>query len=141
MRLWHRLALLETLMLPGAAAASELSAIVATPMTGVFNDLRGTFERTSGHKVVAKFVSGPIVKREIDAGQTFDVAISITPVIDQLVKDGKLLSATRVDVAYAPVGVGVRAGAPKPDISTVESFKRAATTSNSSCNVSASPMK
>ncbi len=119
------LSALAVLALPGAAAASDLSAIVATPMTGVFNDLRGPFERTSGRKVVAKFVSGPHVKSEVDAGRSFDVAISITPVINELVKDGKLIAATRVDVAYAPIGVGVRAGAPKPDISTVESFKRA----------------
>jgi molybdate transport system substrate-binding protein len=108
-----------------AAEAAELKIIVATPMEGVVKDLGVQFERSSGHKLVFKFVSGPIVKREIDAGTPFDVAISITPVIDELIKEGKLVADTRTDVAYAVVGVGVRAGAPKPDISTVESFKQA----------------
>lgn len=105
--------------------AAELKVIVATPMTGVFKDLGPQFERSTGHKLIAKFVSGPVVKREIDAGQSYDVAISITPVIDSLVNEGKLAADARVDLAYAPIGVGVRAGAPKPDISTVEAFKRA----------------
>ena len=51
--------------------------------------------------------------------------MSITPVIDTLIKEGKLNAETRADVAYAVVGVGVRAGAPKPDISTVAGFRQA----------------
>lgn len=75
--------------------------------------------------VRVRFVSGPVVKREIDSGEPFDLAISITPVIDALVKEAKLDANTSVAVAYAGVGVGVRAGAPKPDISTVGSFRKA----------------
>ena len=105
--------------------AAEVKLIVATPMTGVVQDLGPRFERETGHKIVARFVSGPIVKREIDGGAAFDAAISITPVIDELIKDNKLLSDSRRDVGYAVLGVGVRAGAPKPDIGNVESFKKA----------------
>jgi len=108
-----------------AAEAAEVKVIGAAPMTAVIKELGAQFERETGHKLVTKFTSGPIVKQEIDAGETFDVAVSITPVIDDLVKEGKIVAATRADVAYAGVGVGVRAGAPKPDISTVEAFKRA----------------
>lgn len=107
------------------AQTAELKLIVAAPMTGVIKDLQPQFERDTGHQISAKYVSGPVVKREIDAGGSFDVAISITPVIDALIKEGKLIEAARADVAFAPVGVGVRAGAPKPDISTVASFKQA----------------
>jgi molybdate transport system substrate-binding protein len=108
-----------------AAEAAEIKLIGATPMTAVIKELGSQFERETGHKLVTKFVSGPVVKREIDAGETFDVAVSITPVIDDLIKEGKIVAGTRADVAYAGVGVGVRAGAPKPDISSVEAFKRA----------------
>jgi molybdate transport system substrate-binding protein len=93
-------------------------------MTAAIRELGPQFERETGHKLVAKFVSGPVVKREIDAGEVFDLAISITPVIDALVKESKIVAGTRADIAYSGVGVGVRAGAPKPDISTVEAFKR-----------------
>lgn len=108
-----------------AAQAAEIKLIGAAPMTAVIKELGAQFERDTGHKLVTKFVSGPVVKREIDAGETFDVAVSITPVIDELIKEGKIVGGTRVDVAYSGVGVGVRAGAPKPDIGSVEAFKRA----------------
>jgi molybdate transport system substrate-binding protein len=108
-----------------AARATELSVIAATPMTGVVKAMAAAFEKTGEHKIALKFVSGPIVKRDIDAGAAFDLAISITPVIDALIKDGMLVAATRADLAYAVIGVGVRAGAPKPDISTVETFRNA----------------
>lgn len=106
------------------AAAAEVKIIGATPMTAVVRELGSQFERQTGHKLIVKFVSGPVVKREIDAGEPFDLAISITPVIDALIKEGKIIGATRADVAYAGVGVGIRAGAPKPDISSVDTFKR-----------------
>jgi molybdate transport system substrate-binding protein len=115
------------LSLPAQAVlAAELRLIAATPMTGVVKEVGAQFERTSGgHTLAMKFVSGPIVKREIDAGASYDVAVSITPVIDALIKEGKLAAETRADVGYAVVAVGVRTGAPKPDISTVEAFKQA----------------
>lgn len=114
------------LSLPAVGASgAEVQLIGAVPLTAVVEELGSQFERRTGHTIVSRFVSGPIVKREIDAGRTFDVALSITPVIDALVKEGKIVAATRTDLAYAGLGVGVRRGAPKPDISTVESFTRA----------------
>ena len=111
--------------------AADLKLIVATPMTGVINDLGAEFQRSSGHRLTTTFVSGPVVKNRIDEGASFDVAVSITPVIDALIKEGKLSDETRADVAYAVVGVGVRAGAPKPDISTVVGFRQALLNANS----------
>jgi molybdate transport system substrate-binding protein len=112
-------------MLQGPAAeAADVKVIGAIPMAGAIKELGAQFERDTGHKLITKFVSGPVVKREIDAGETFDVAVSITPVIDALIKEGKLVPDTRADVAYVGVGVGVRAGASKPDISSVDAFKR-----------------
>jgi molybdate transport system substrate-binding protein len=107
------------------AEAAEVKAIVANPMKAVLQEVGAQFERDTGHKLVTKFVSGPIVKREIDAGETADLAISATPVVDALIKEGKLVPGARADVAYAGVGVGVRAGATTPDIGSVEAFKRA----------------
>jgi molybdate transport system substrate-binding protein len=109
----------------GTTEAAEIKIIAAAPMTAVVQELGAQFQRTSGHRLNATFVSGPIVKQKIDGGEPFDLAVSITPVIDALVKERKVIAATRTDLAYAPVGMGVRAGAPKPDISTVDNFKRA----------------
>lgn len=123
-----RLGLMTTigvLWLASNVAAAELKVIAATPMAGVVRDLAPRFERESGHKLAVRFVSGPAVKHEIDSGAAYDAAVSITPVIDALIKDGRLRADSRFDMAYALIGVGVRAGAPKPDIATVDAFKRA----------------
>jgi len=104
-----------------AAEAAEVKVIGANPMKGVVKELGSQFERESGHKLVTLYTG----LRGIDAGEPFDVAILPTPGIERLIKEGKIIAATRADVAYAGIGVGVRAGAPKPDISSVETFKRA----------------
>jgi molybdate transport system substrate-binding protein len=99
-----------------AAEAADVKLIIATPIAGVVKELGTQYERDTGNKLITKFLSGPGVKREIDAGETFDLTVSITPVIDALIKEGKLVADTRADVAYGSLGLGVRAGAPKPDI-------------------------
>jgi molybdate transport system substrate-binding protein len=113
------------------AEAAEVILKVADPLTAVIKGLGPQFERDTGHKLIVKFTPGPIVKRDIDAGEAFDLAISITPVIDALIREHKIVAGIRADVAYSGVGVGVRAGAPKPDISSVEAFKRALLNVNS----------
>jgi molybdate transport system substrate-binding protein len=108
-----------------SSKAAELKLKVADPLTAVINELGPRFERDTGHKLVAKITPGPVVKRDIDAGEAFDLAISITPAIDDLIKEGKIIASSRADVAYSGIGVGMRRGAPRPDISSVEAFKHA----------------
>ena len=113
------------LLAQGAAEAAEVKVLCAGGIAPVVKELGAQFERASGHKLVIKVVSGPVVKREIDAGTAFDVAISLPDVIDAAIKDGKIVAATRANVARTGVGVIVRAGAPKPDIGSADAFKRA----------------
>ena len=108
-----------------AAKAAEIKVIAAGPMTAAFKELGPQFERDTGQKLVTRFAATSVVKREIDAGETLDLAISITSGIDDWIKEGRIVAATRAAVTYAGMGVGVRAGAPKPDIGSVEAFKRA----------------
>jgi molybdate transport system substrate-binding protein len=107
-----------------AAQAAELRVICAGGIGPVVTALAPGFEQASGHKLVFRFVSGPVVKREIDKGEPFDVAISLPRVIGELIESGKIAAGTRADIARTGVGVSVRAGAPKPEIGTVEAFKR-----------------
>jgi molybdate transport system substrate-binding protein len=107
-----------------AAGAAEIRVLSAGGIRPPLAELVLQFERATGHKVVIKFVGGAAVKREIDAGASFDVLVSERDVMDHAIKAGKIVAATRVDIARAGVGVGVRAGAPKPDIASVEAFKR-----------------
>lgn len=60
-----------------AATAGEVEVIAAASMTAVFRELGPRFENDTGHKLVTKFATSAVVKREIDAGETFDLAIPI----------------------------------------------------------------
>ena len=115
---------LALLVSPLAAEAAEIKVICAGGIGPVVTALAPEFEKASGHKIVFTFVSGPVVQREVDKGAAFDVAISLPDVIEALIKSGKIAPGSRADIARTGVGVSVRAGAPKPDISTVDAFKQ-----------------
>jgi molybdate transport system substrate-binding protein len=83
------------------------------------------YERASGTKVVvANDTVGALAKR-IEAGEAFDVVVMTPAAIDELVAKGKVLPGSRTDLARVGVGVMVKAGAPQPDVSTVDAFKNA----------------
>jgi molybdate transport system substrate-binding protein len=81
------------------------------------------FEQQTGHKVVVDNDTAGALKKRIESGETFDVAVITPSVIDELAHAGKVAAGSRVNLARVGVGVMVRAGAPKPDVSTVEAFK------------------
>jgi molybdate transport system substrate-binding protein len=88
-------------------------------------ELSARFERASGHKVLLQFAVNPEAKRRIEAGEAFDVAILNPPVLDDLIRQGRIGADTRAVLGRSGIGVGARDGAPKPGISTVPAFKRA----------------
>jgi len=116
-----------TMLLPHgfAAEAAEVKMIAAGALTAVFKELGPQFERDTGHKLVTRFAATSVVKREVDTGEMYDLAISNTSAIDDWIKEGKIAASTRAPVAYTGLGMGVRAGALKPDISSVDASKRA----------------
>lgn len=81
------------------------------------------FERESGIKVAIRFAQTRVLKQEIEDGAAFDVALLPRWAIDQLAEAGRI-GGMQLDAVLSIVGLMVRAGAPKPDISTVEAFKR-----------------
>jgi molybdate transport system substrate-binding protein len=106
-------------MVAGSAArAAEIVVISSTAMREVVEELAAMFERTSGHKVTMDFQSGVDTSAKIEAGAT-------PQAIDELVKDGKIVAGSRVNFVQSGVGVAVRAGARRPDISTPAAFKQA----------------
>ena len=108
-----------------AADAAELKVFTARAIATVLNEIGPEFERTSGHKLnVISGLPAQFIK-QINAGESVDVVVSGSPVVDGLIKDGKVIADTRTNLVRSGIGVAVRAGAPKPDISSVESFKRA----------------
>ena len=109
----------------GGVVAAEIKVLSAGGIRPALDSLIPQFEKASGHKVAAKFVGGPAIPQELNAGAMVDLVIAPPNVIDGLIKEKKLAAATRADVARAGVGLGVRAGAAKPDIRSAESLKRA----------------
>ena len=91
----------------------------------LLNELGPKFERATGLRLSIGYDPAKAVKRQIENGAAFDVAIVTRPVFDDLAAQGNILLETRADIGRSGLGVAVRKGAPKPDIATTEAFKRA----------------
>ena len=94
-------------------------------MRALMLDVVRLFEQASGTKVDIRFALTSVLQQEIEAGAAFDIALLPRPELDALARAGKIAAGTPTDVTRSAVGLAVRAGAPKPDIGTVESFRRA----------------
>jgi len=109
------------------AQSADIKIILAGGLGPVVTAVKPAFERESGHKLDITFVSGPVVKREVEGGRAFDIAISQPEIIDELIQGGKVVAGSRTDIARTGIGLSVKAGAPKPDISSVDAFKKTLT--------------
>ena len=107
------------------ANAGEIEVWTARAIATVLAETAPQFERATGHKVNVFSGLPPDFVRRAKAGEPFDLLISGSGPIDSWIKEGKLIAATRTDIARSGIGVEVRAGARKPDIGSVEAFKRA----------------
>jgi molybdate transport system substrate-binding protein len=118
------------LLAAGPAASAEIKVLTAGAMKSVVLALQGDFEAASGHRlVIDNGTAGGLTKR-IEAGEAFDMAIITPAAIDTLIAKGKVASGSRIAVAKVGVGVAVKEGAPKPDLSSVDAFKRAVLAAN-----------
>jgi molybdate transport system substrate-binding protein len=93
----------------------------------IINELAADFEHRTGYRItqLLRHTEMPIhVKQRTDAGEPFDAAFLVPAFLEQLAKEGKVINDTRTNFLRVPIGVAVRAGASKPDISSVEAFKR-----------------
>jgi molybdate transport system substrate-binding protein len=116
---------LSTLLVGGTVNAAEVAVIASTAMREVMDELVPMFERASGHKVAISFLSGAVLPVKMKEDAQADVVVTTPATIDDLVAAGKVVANTRVDFVRSGAGVAVRAGAPKPDVSTPEAFKNA----------------
>jgi molybdate transport system substrate-binding protein len=106
------------------ASSDELRIFGSRVTKMVVDDIGPQFERTTGHKPVVATDVAAVMKRRIEAGEPFDVAVLVNFQTDNLIKEGKLVGDTRADIMKAGIGVAVRRGAKLPDIGTVEAFKQ-----------------
>ena len=107
----------------GNAGAAEIKVLSTGNMVSILTELTGEFERASGHKLVIEYGSTPRIKARVQA-EAADLTINERYVLDDLIKQGRVVTGTVVDIARSPLGIGVRAGAPRPDISTSDALKR-----------------
>jgi molybdate transport system substrate-binding protein len=124
-------AAVAVMLAAGSASAAEIKVISSNALKTVLEALAPQFEKATEHKLVFVWGAAVPLKAQIEKGETFDLAVLTVAGIDDLIKQGKLAAATRVNLANSGAGVAVRKGAPKPDISTVEAFKRALTNAKS----------
>jgi molybdate transport system substrate-binding protein len=106
------------------AQAAELKVLTTGAMKPVVLAAANDFQKQTGHTLaVENDTAGGIAKR-IEGGAVFDVAINSPAIVDDLIAKGKIAAGTRLNIARVGVGVMVKAGAPKPDISSVDAFKK-----------------
>ncbi len=106
-----------------AANAAEIKAYVSIALKSSMAELVPAYERASGNKVVVEIATVAALKKRIDDGEAFDVAILTPAAVSELAKAGKVDAGSNAAIARAGLGVGIRAGGKKPDISTVNAFK------------------
>ena len=108
----------------GAANAAEIKVLSAGAMRGVVDALLPEFEKQTGHKVTVANATAGVLAQRIEDGEPFDVAVITAVVVESLAGRGKIADNSRVALAKVGMGVAVKAGAPLPDITTVDAFKR-----------------
>jgi len=115
---------LGLLLLAFSAQAAEVKVLSGNGARAAVLELAARFDRSTGHKTTVEFAVNPETRKKIESGQPFDVAVLNPPQLDALIKQKLVVAETRAVLGRAGIGVGIREGAPKPDISTVEAFKR-----------------
>jgi molybdate transport system substrate-binding protein len=124
------------LLLTGSATAAEVRVMISGGLTAAYNALVPEFERSTGNKVLTAY--GPSMGTTVNAipvrlerGEPADVLIMVGYALGDLVKQGKVVADSRIDLVKSPIGIAVRSGAPKPDISSAEAVKRMLLTAKS----------
>src|ERR1700742_565271 len=118
------------LLLSVTASAAEVRVMISGGLTAAYNALVPEFERQTGNKVLTAF--GPSMGTTVNAipvrlerGEPADVLIMVGYALGDLVKQGKVIADSRVDLVKSPIGIAVKSGAPKPDLSSADTVKRA----------------
>src|SRR5438552_11967176 len=121
---------LAALFITGAASAADIHVMISAGFYRVYAELGPAFERASGHRLVT--TRGPslgdspeAIPTRIKRGEPADVVIMIGASLDELSRQGLVSASSKVNLARSEIGMVVRAGAAKPDIGSVEAFRRA----------------
>lgn len=111
------------LVYPFQASAEEIKVLSSNGLRAVLQEVIPQFERATGHHVSIAFSVAAELKKRIDAGEPFDLAILTPPLADDLLARGTAASGSRAALARAGMSLAIRRGASKPDLSTVDALK------------------
>jgi len=106
------------------ADAAEVKVLTSVALTSALDELAPQFERATGNKLTIGYSLIADIRKRILEGESADVIILSRPVLDELQKQDKIAAGTITNIAGTAVSVAARAGAPKPDMSSVDAFKR-----------------
>lgn len=109
---------------PDAAGAAEIRVLSSNAIKETYQELAPLFERSSEHKLSTTWSGTVDIMKRMAAGESFDLVIMASDGIERLIKDGKIAAGSRVDLVKSGIGIAVRKGAPKPDLSSTEALKR-----------------
>ena len=124
------LGFLSAVLLTSAAGAAEVRVMISGGMTAAYKALVPEFERATGHKVLTAYgpsmgTTANAIPVRLERGEPADVLIMVGYALGDLAKKGKVAADSAVDLVRSPIGVAVKSGAPKPDISSADAVKRA----------------
>jgi molybdate transport system substrate-binding protein len=109
---------------PRGAAAAEIKVLTAGAIKQVLLVLVPDFEKQTGHKVILENDTVGALTKRIEGGEAFDLAVLTPAAVNDLSTKGKFVAGSRTNLGRVGVGVVVKEGAPKPDISSVDAFKK-----------------
>jgi molybdate transport system substrate-binding protein len=118
------MAVLIALAVPRAAGAAEVTVLCSNGIRAVMQVLVPQFEKATGHHVAITYGLAAALKRQIDAGEPFDLAILTPQFIDEAIEKGSLVRQSRTVLARAGMALAIRKGAARPDIATTDALKR-----------------
>ena len=124
MKIGFFVATAASLLLSGMASAADIKVLASGATKEIFVELIPEFEKNSGHKVVATFTGSANIKKQMAAGEAYDLVIVGESDIDAFIQQGKIVPGSRTDLMKSGIGVAVRAGSPKPDIGSSEALKK-----------------
>jgi molybdate transport system substrate-binding protein len=125
------LAVIVTAVMPGFAAGADINVLASGATKEAYVELVPAFEKASGHHVVTTWTGSANIKKQIAAGEVYDLVIVADEDIDRFIQQGKLVPGSRMDLMKSGVGVAVRAGTPRPDISSSAALKETVLTARS----------
>jgi molybdate transport system substrate-binding protein len=127
-RAFHAMRRVTVLLLvagaPHAAPGADIKVLAGSGVQPVMNELIPQFERTSGHNVIFDYGTIGGMAARVQSGEAADVIIASDPQLAELEREGKIVPNSRTPLGNTGIGIFVRQGAAKPDIGSVEAFKR-----------------